>query len=92
MLTEIYCDKFKTGGKDGQIRTAISFDAGLNVVEGTDNGSNSIGKSTFLMIIDFCFGGNDYVNVLKDVEKNVGPHTICFTFTFNKKKFDRADS
>lgn len=87
MLTEIYCDKFKTGGKDGQIRTAISFDAGLNVVEGTDNGSNSIGKSTFLMIIDFCFGGNDYVNVLKDVEKNVGPHTICFTFTFNKPYF-----
>ena len=96
MLTEIYCDKFKTGGKDGQIRTAISFDAGLNVVEGTDNGSNSIGKSTFLMIIDFCFGGNDYVNVLKDVEKNVGPHTICFTFIFDKpyyfaRKTDEKD-
>lgn len=84
MLTEIYCDKFKTGGKDGKIRPAISFDAGLNVVEGTDRGSNSIGKSTFLMIIDFCFGGNDYVNVLKDVEKSVGPHTIFFTFSFDK--------
>lgn len=87
MLTEIYCDKFKTGGKDGQIRPAINFDAGLNVVEGSDNGSNSIGKSTFLMIIDFCFGGNDYVNVLKDVEKNVGPHTIFFTFSFDKHYF-----
>ncbi len=96
MLTEIYCDKFKTGGKEGQIRPAISLDAGLNVVEGSDNGSNSIGKSTFLMIIDFCFGGNDYVNVLKDVEKNVGPHTICFTFTFDKpyyfaRKTDEKD-
>lgn len=87
MLTEIYCDKFKTGGKDGQIRPAINFDAGLNVVEGSDNGSNSIGKSTFLMIIDFCFGGNDYVNVLKDVEKNVGSHTIFFTFSFDKNYF-----
>lgn len=96
MLTEIYCDKFKTGGKEGQIRPAISLDAGLNVVEGADNGSNSIGKSTFLMIIDFCFGGNDYVNVLKDVEKNVGHHTICFTFTFDKpyyfaRKTDEKD-
>lgn len=84
MLTEIYCDKFKTGGKNGQTRPAIRFESGLNVVEGDDHGSNSIGKSTFLMIIDFCFGGNDYVNVLKDVERNVGTHTIFFTFTFDK--------
>ena len=72
MLTEIYCDKFKTGGKDGITRDPITFSAGLNIVEGDDNGSNSIGKSTFLMAIDFCFGVNDYVNVLKDLDKIIG--------------------
>lgn len=84
MLTEIYCDKFKTNGKNGTIRPAITFTPGLNIVEGTDNGSNSIGKSTFLMAIDFCFGGNDYVDVLNDVKDNVDPHTIYFTFTFDR--------
>ena len=84
MLTEIYCDKFKTNGKNGTIRPAITFTPGLNIVEGTDNGSNSIGKSTFLMAIDFCFGGNDYVDVLNDVKDNVDTHTIYFTFTFDK--------
>lgn len=86
MLTEIYCDKFKTGcdpdGKGGFIRPAIRMHQGLNVVEGDDEGSNSIGKSTFLMAIDFCFGGNDYVEELKDVMRSVGPHTIFFTFEF----------
>ena len=93
MLIEIYCDKFKSNGKT---RFPIRFENGLNIVEGADNGSNSIGKSTFLMIIDFCFGGNDYVNVLKDVEKNVGPHTIFFAFSFDKtyhfaRKTDEKD-
>lgn len=93
MLIEIYCDKFKSNGKT---RSPIQFENGLNIVEGADNGSNSIGKSTFLMIIDFCFGGNDYVNVLKDVEKNVGPHTIFFAFSFDKtyhfaRKTDEKD-
>ena len=93
MLIEIYCDKFKSNGKT---RSPIRFENGLNIVEGADNGSNSIGKSTFLMIIDFCFGGNDYVNVLKDVEKNVGPHTIFFAFSFDKtyhfaRKTDEKD-
>ena len=23
---------------------------------------NSIGKSTFLLVVDFCFGGDDYIN------------------------------
>jgi uncharacterized protein YydD (DUF2326 family) len=93
MLIEIYCDKFKS---NGNTRSPIRFENGLNIVEGADNGSNSIGKSTFLMIIDFCFGGNDYVNVLKDVEKNVGPHTIFFAFSFDKtyhfaRKTDEKD-
>ncbi|MBR0295064.1 MAG: DUF2326 domain-containing protein [Bacilli bacterium] len=96
MLKEIYCDRFKTGGKDGQTREPITFKKGLNIIEGADNGTNSIGKSTFLMIIDFCFGGNDYVKKLLDVKNNVGPHTIWFTFEFDKlyhfaRKTDESD-
>lgn len=65
MLVEIYCDKFKTGGKDGKIRPAIKFHKGLNAVMGDSNRSNSIGKSTLLMIIDFVFGGEDYIQKCK---------------------------
>lgn len=55
MLIEIYCEKFKT--YNNAPRGRITFKEGLNVVEGDDFGSNSIGKSTFLMCIDFAFGG-----------------------------------
>ena len=58
MLVEVQCDKFIEKGKK---REAIQFHPGLNVVLGDDNGSNSIGKSTFLMILDFVFGGSDYI-------------------------------
>lgn len=54
MLREIICDKFK--------EKKIEFYDGLNVVLGDEQGSNSIGKSTFLMIIDYVYGGKDYVS------------------------------
>ena len=57
MLKEISCDKFLV---DGTIREPIKFHAGLNTIVGDSNSSNSIGKSTLMMIIDFCFGGLDY--------------------------------
>lgn len=79
MLIEVMCDKFKSFG---QPRGRIKFQAGLNTVMGTDVGSNSIGKSTFLMVIDFVFGGNDYVEKLTEVQTEVGEHTICFSFQF----------
>lgn len=81
MLKEIYCDKFVSYGK---IRNKIVFNPVLNVIEGSDTGKNSIGKSTFLMIIDFCFGGNDYIEKLPDVKANVGAHTVYFSFEFDK--------
>ena len=84
MLTEVLCDKFI---KDGKERGPIRFHEGLNVVLGDDNGSNSIGKSTFLMILDFVFGGNDYVNKCVDVQENVKGHTICFAFDFSGEKY-----
>ena len=80
MLYEIWSDRFRTGGKDGQIRPAIRFHSGLNTVLGTQTRSNSIGKSTFLMIIDYVFGGSDYLDT--DAHTFVGEHEIYFTFRF----------
>ena len=45
MLYEIVCDKFK--------QNRIEFHNGLNVILGTNEGDNSIGKSSFLLIVDF---------------------------------------
>ena len=84
MLIEIYCDKFK---ENGEIRPAIHFHKGLNTVEGTDSGTNSIGKSTFLMIIDYVFGGNDYINICDDVHKNIRTHVIKWKFQFGDDLF-----
>ena len=79
MLVEIMCDEFKDHGTP---RGRIQLHAGLNTVMGSSSGSNSIGKSTFLMIIDFVFGGDDYVEKLTDVQTEVGEHRICFAFQF----------
>ena len=84
MLVEVWCDKFISNGK---VRKPIRFHAGLNAVLGDDNGSNSIGKSTFLMILDFVFGGTDYVKKCVDVQENVKEHTICFAFDFDGQKY-----
>ena len=79
MLCEIICDYFK--------QPRIQFYPGLNTVLGDGSGSNSIGKSTFLMIIDFVFGGNDYVIKSTDVQRNIGKHTIKFHFKFDGEDF-----
>lgn len=84
MLKQISCDQFIVNGR---VREPINFHNGLNVVLGGKNGTNSIGKSTFLMILDFVFGGEDYVKKDKDVQKNVGQHTINFVFEFNEKNY-----
>lgn len=84
MLSEIRCDKFKSYGGP---RSTIRFHLGLNAVIGDDNGSNSIGKSTFLMILDFVFGGTDYVKKCSDVHANVHDHTINFAFDFEGTKY-----
>jgi len=84
MLIEIRCDKFMTYGDK---RPPILFHPGLNTVLGSETGSNSIGKSTFLMIIDFVFGGDDYVLKSTDVQKQVGEHSIQFAFEFNGERY-----
>ena len=79
MLRKITCDKFKT--------QPLEFRKGLNVVLGSSGGSNAIGKSTFLLILDFIFGGDDYVKSAKDVFERVGHHTIRFEFDFDGEVF-----
>lgn len=84
MLMEVMCDKFI----DHNIpRGRIQFHKGLNIVMGDEIGTNSIGKSTFLMIIDFIFGGDDYINKLPDVKEEVGNHRIYFAFEFNNVRY-----
>lgn len=79
MLYEILCDKFISSGEP---RGAIIFHDGLNVVQGHNSGSNSIGKSTFLLAVDFAFGGDDYANQ-KTIQKEIGDHIIKFCFVFD---------
>lgn len=78
MLYEIYCDKF--------YQKQIKFNNSLSVILGTNNGDNSIGKSTFLLIVDFVFGGNTYATK-EDIITNVGKHDIFFAFKFAGKIF-----
>lgn len=49
MLHEICCDQF--------YQKQIVFNPGLSVVLGTNTGDNSIGKSTFLLIVDYVLAG-----------------------------------
>ena len=80
MLRMIRCDKFM---ENGNIRPPIMFKAGLNTVLGSQSGANSIGKSTFLMILDFVFGGEDYVFRSTDVQEAIQVHVIEFMFEFD---------
>ena len=90
MLKQIYSEAFKT--YNGKIRDRINLNPGLNVVLGTTDGANSIGKSSFLMVVDFVFGGDDYIDKCTDIQDNVGPHTICFALEIDgeMKYFSRS--
>lgn len=79
MLLEIRCKEFKDGD---EVRDPIRFHPGLNTIMGASRASNSIGKTTFLLVIDFAFGGRDYVMLNSDVTKNVGEHSVEFAFIF----------
>lgn len=87
MLVKVQSDKFISNGAK---RPAIEFHEGLNAILGDEDRSNSIGKSTLLMIIDFVFGGDDYVKKCEDVQTNVLEHTINFTFSFGGEEFHFA--
>ena len=84
MLMEIQCEKFaKMIGDKLVPRGKITFHEGLNTILGDKKAENSIGKSTFLLVVDFCFGGDDYCNQnICNVLTYVGHHTICFAYKF----------
>ena len=77
MLYEIQCDRFIS---NGQPRPPIRFNSGLNVVLGGRNADNSVGKSTFMLIIDFAFGGETYAK--SQTALHIGSHLIKFAFKF----------
>ncbi len=81
MLKQISCEIFNSANE------SIYFHNGLNVVIGDEKASNSIGKSTFLMIIDFVFGGKSYVDKNADVVKNISEHEFKYCFEFNNELF-----
>lgn len=81
MLYELSCDKFKNHGE------IIHFKPGLNTIIGTVEGGNSIGKSTFLSIIDFVFGGNSYTERHTEIINAIGEHVFNFSFKFGEKIF-----
>lgn len=83
MLIELGCDQFK---ENGVTRPMVIFNKSLNVVLGDSAGSNSIGKSSFLLAVDFALGGTSYVTRAPDIQKNVGPHTIRFAFQFGGQR------
>ncbi|MEQ9313519.1 MAG: DUF2326 domain-containing protein [Cytophagales bacterium] len=79
MLKEIKCDQF--------IEPKIEFTNGLNSVLGDDVSTNSIGKSTLLMIIDFTFGGNTFLSKNSGSIKHLGHFTFKFKFLFDNEEF-----
>jgi hypothetical protein len=80
MLYEIKCDKFISYGKP---RQAIRFHQGLNTILGGKSADNSIGKSTFMLIIDYAFGGDTYRD--SDAAHHLRNHLIKFAFKFNEE-------
>ena len=83
MLKFIECEKFI---ENGVLRRKIEFFSGLNICLGEDNAENSIGKSTFLFAIDFCFGGDSYCSQ-KELLKEVGNHKINFCLEFDNEPY-----
>jgi hypothetical protein len=79
MLKEIKSEQF--------IENPIKFSNGLNAVLGDDISTNSIGKSTLLMIIDFVFGGNSFITNDSGVIQKLGHQNFQFKFEFDQVDF-----
>ena len=82
MLKRIYSPVFI---ENGSIRPPVEFKHGLNVVLGKEDGENSIGKSSFLLAIDFVFGGDTYIR--SDGVEHIGDHDVFFSFEFLGKEY-----
>lgn len=84
MLKEIRCDKL--------IQNKLEFNHGLNVLVGPDDGANSIGKSSVLMLIDFALAGDDFISLCSDVMDHVGIITVEMDFIFLGVKYSFSRS
>ncbi len=84
MLKELRCNKL--------IKEKLEFNEGLNALIGPNDGANSIGKSSVLMLIDFAFAGDDFIKLSSDIIDNVGIISIEMDFSFEGiiYKFSRA--
>ena len=82
MLKQLDCDCFKIKGEK---RKPIVFHKGLNTVLGTSLADNSIGKSTLLFAIDFCFGGESYLE--QKFPENLKNQTFKFVFEFENVEY-----
>ncbi|MEZ8341008.1 hypothetical protein BCT35_21780 [Vibrio lentus] len=63
----------------------IEFKNGLNVVLGPNDGFNSIGKSSLLLLIDFVFGGEVFLKSESKVTNHVKDMKVYFGFEFNNQ-------
>ena len=61
----------------------IDFDEGLNVVLGSNTGTNSIGKSSLLLLIDFAFGGDSFFKSEANFVNFIGDIELTFGLKFN---------
>jgi len=84
MLKELRCAQL--------IDKKLEFKSGLNVLTGPDDGANSIGKSSVLMLLDFAFAGDDFIKLCSDVIDNIGIVTIEMDFVFDGYKYSFSRS
>lgn len=65
MLVSIKCDAFADDIRELDIKP------GLNTILGSSDGSNAIGKTTFLWILDYIFGGQRYTRLMQGIKEHV---------------------
>lgn len=89
MLVDIYSPAFKKTKTEERGR--ISLRPGLNSVVGGGENENGLGKSSFLLAIDFAFGGETYPT--PEVNETVGAHYIDWHLRFgNDDYYFRRDT
>lgn len=79
MLVEVKCDKFRS--------KSVTFHEGLNVVLGDEQATNSIGKSSLLMVLDFIFGGTSLIEHNSDIVEELGDHYYFYEFSFSGESY-----
>lgn len=77
MLKRIKCTKLADN---------LEFHDGANYIVGDNKASNSIGKTTALLLIDFALGGTTYAQS-EEIELFIGDHTLEIEFDFAGKQY-----